>query len=129
MEDVAEGAQPDLTNVGPILSYLDGDTNPDLEFMQVGGVVHSSRWAPESALGNLLLSKQDQIRQDLQLQKSGRCRLSMTHPGQLDGIHFTPFGMPAEKLPGGYLEIRVEAVGMNAKARPIIKAQAQALTS
>ncbi|KAI9653143.1 MAG: hypothetical protein M1821_007683 [Bathelium mastoideum] len=115
VDDVVQGAQPDLTNLGAILKYLDEDADPDLEFMQVGGILHSSRWAPESTLGDLFLSKQNETKHDLELQKSGRCRLSITHRGQLDGIHFAPFSVPAEKLPAGYIEIRVEAVGMNAK--------------
>ena len=117
-----DDASPDLgataKNICNTVQQLMEKPDPDFEFAQKGGVVHSLRWEPEEPLNATFRLKQNGETIDSTLEAAGRCELSIKQPGQLDTIHFVKKGY-RETLPADHVEIQVKSVGMNAKVSHI----------
>ena len=105
-------------NICNTIQQLIENPDPDFEFAQKGGVVHSLRWEPEEPLNTLLRLKQNGEPIDSTLEAAGRCELSIKQPGQMDTIHFVKKDYK-ESLRADHVEIQVKSVGMNAKVSQI----------
>ena len=105
-------------NICNTIQQLIESPDPDFEFAQKGGVVHSLRWEPEEPLNTLFRLKQNGETIGSTLEAAGRCELSIKQPGQMDTIHFVKKDY-RETLRADHVEIQVKSVGMNAKVSPI----------
>ena len=101
-------------NVNGIVQQLIDDTDPDFEFAQRNGVLHTLRWEPEEPLNAQFRLKQNDETVDVALEEAGRCELSIEQPGQMDTIHFIK-NEYEDTLQADHIEIQVKSVGMNAK--------------
>ena len=113
-------ASPDtLQSVVSVLDRLIHEAEPDFEFAQRDGVLHTSRWEPDERLNETFRFKQNKETIDLPLATAGRCELGIKDPGQMDSIHFMQKEYPTTLHPD-HVEISVRSVGMNAKVGPTL---------
>ncbi|OTA96139.1 hypothetical protein M434DRAFT_28226 [Hypoxylon sp. CO27-5] len=105
-----------------IIDQLIRDPNPEFELSQKGGVIHSVRFEPLDELNAQFRSKQDEELLEVPIEKAGRCQLHISHPGQMDTIHFTSEEY-TKPLPADHVEIEVKSVGMNAKDLYVLSAK------
>lgn len=105
-------------NICNTVQQLIENKDPDFEFAQIGGVVHSLRWEPEEPLNTLFRLKQNGETISSTLETAGRCELSIKQPGQMDTIHFVKKDY-RDTLRADHVEIQVKSVDMNAKVNHI----------
>ncbi|KAI3400337.1 hypothetical protein diail_3354 [Diaporthe ilicicola] len=115
------GATGQINTERSILGVLRSSTNaknverPDWEYALRDSKVYVSRLEPDTTLNDTLLtsSEQPQPRQ-LPYKQPGRAlRLAVRVPGMLDTFHFVDDYEYTQPLPDDFVEVKVEAVGMN----------------
>ncbi|OTA63674.1 polyketide synthase [Hypoxylon sp. EC38] len=109
-------------NICKTIDQLMRNPNPELELSQKEQTIHSVRWEPLEELNAQFRLKQDKGLLEMPIEKSGRCRLHISRPGQMDTIHFIA-GEYTKPLPEDYVEIEVKSVGMNAKDLYVLSAR------
>ena len=114
VDNVAMDLDVTARNVRNVVQQLIENADPDFEFAQKRGLVHTLRWEPEEPLNELFRLKQNEETINETLDAAGRCELSIRQPGQLDTIHFVKKDFQ-DTLRADEVEIRVKSVGMNAK--------------
>ncbi|KAL1869060.1 putative secondary metabolism biosynthetic enzyme [Paecilomyces lecythidis] len=97
-------------NVKKIMRQLLCGPFPDLEFTQKNGVIHVLRWEPEERLNTTFRLKQGLETTHVPLERTGRLKLNIKDPGQLDTIHFVHEEYPIP-LPSDHIQIQVKTVG------------------
>ena len=90
-------------------------SKPEFEYLQHDSVLYSSRFVPEESKNKRFRQGQNAETVDTALQNAGNCQLNIKSPGQLDSLHFTQRSDGNDVLQPGYVEVRVQAVGLNAK--------------
>ena len=110
-QDLATSAR----NVLVVLRQATCSASPDLEFRQQDGVLHISRFIPDRVVNQRFRRfKNDELASE-SLESAGNCRLNIQDVGQLDTLHFKQQSTVTSELPEAYLEVRVKAIGLNAK--------------
>ncbi|KAI0840953.1 polyketide synthase [Hypoxylon sp. FL0890] len=109
-------------NACKIIDQLIRKSNPELELSQKEQTIHSVRWEPLDELNAQFRLKQDKGLLELPIEKAGRCQLHISHPGQMDTVHFVSRKY-IEPLPEDHVEIEVKSVGMNAKDLYVLSAR------
>jgi NADPH:quinone reductase-like Zn-dependent oxidoreductase len=101
-----------------ILSAFSSQSNiDDKEFTEIDGLVHISRFSPQSETNRLFCRRmgteeptQNSILADVQ-----PVRLAIGKVGVIETIHFQQLCEPPTCIPPGFVDIRVMAVSLNAK--------------
>ena len=118
VDNVSRDLGTTARNIYNTMQQLIENKEPDFEFAQKAGVVHSLRWEPEEPLNTLFRLNQNGETIDSTLEIAGRCELSIKQPGQMDTIHFMKKDY-RDTLRADHVEIQVKSVGMNAKVSHI----------
>ncbi|KAL1863752.1 putative secondary metabolism biosynthetic enzyme [Paecilomyces lecythidis] len=95
-------------NVKKIMRQLLCGPFPDLGFTQKNGVIHVLRWEPEERLNTTFRLKQGLETTHVPLERTGRLKLNIKDPGQLDTIHFVHEEYPIP-LPSDHIQIQVKS--------------------
>ncbi|KAI1206598.1 polyketide synthase [Annulohypoxylon truncatum] len=109
-------------NACNVMDQLMRNPHPELELSQKEQTIHSARWEPADELNAQFRLKQDEGLLEVPIGKAGRCQLHISHPGQMDTIHFISREY-TEPLPTDYVEIEVKSVGLNAKDLYVLSAK------
>ncbi|QKX55823.1 uncharacterized protein TRUGW13939_02921 [Talaromyces rugulosus] len=90
-------------------------TKPEFEFLQHDGVLYSCRFVPDESMNERFRRGQNADTVAIPLNEAGHCQLDIQRPGQLDSLHFKQFISKDSQVAPGYVEVKVQAVGLNAK--------------
>lgn len=93
------------------------DDIDDKEFIQVHGILYTSRFVPDSTINDSFrrrMKYQDPV-QKKRLVSSGLAQLSITRPGITDTLHFQEIREVVTGPPAGFIDVAVKAVSLNAK--------------
>ncbi|KAK8062318.1 hypothetical protein PG997_014415 [Apiospora hydei] len=114
IDDVETNIENTAHNICKVVDQLMTTRDAELELSQKDQVIHSARWEPLDGLNSQFRLKQDEGLLEVPIEEAGPCQLHISHPGQMDTIHFISRDYP-EPLPADQVEIEVKSVGMNAK--------------
>ncbi|KAI1129664.1 putative polyketide synthase [Nemania abortiva] len=112
------GFEATCANIVKVLvSHHDHD---DKEFVQVGSLLHISRFVPDAELNELfghhLGSEEQREKQTRSLAEASPARLVIENPGRWGSMHFQQLCEPTSSLPpAGFVDVDIKAVGINAK--------------
>lgn len=100
-------------------AFVAQDEMDDKEFIQRDGLLYISRFGPDADLNRLFRLRLEekgkvQTYEDT-LESVGACRFAVGTPGNADSIYFQQICEPPTEIPSGTVEIRIKAVGLNAK--------------
>jgi hypothetical protein len=115
--DLDNGISSEKMSIEHIVSVLDQVTNnkkPDLEYRQYNGVLYNSRFVPDMSLNRRFRQVQDKDILRLSLADAGHCNIAIGTVGQIDTVYFEEIEQHP-KVEAGHVEVRVNAVGINAK--------------
>ncbi|KAI9690135.1 MAG: Type I Iterative PKS [Bathelium mastoideum] len=87
----------------------------DLEYLQQDGVLHISRFVPESSMNRQFQMRQNRGIITRPLQEAGVCALGIEKLGQVDSLHFVEQDPRQDDLAPWELEIKPQCFGLNAK--------------
>ncbi|KAI1298538.1 polyketide synthase-like protein [Xylaria venustula] len=89
----------------------------DKEFLCSGGLIHISRFCPDSELNGLFRRRlgMDNPLRSTRLDEAGLSRLTIDEVGRMDTIHFEQVSIHSQIIPDGYVDVAVKAVSINAK--------------
>ena len=91
------------------------DIPDDKEFVSKNGLLHVSRFVPDSGLNGRFSGRRNQEPCEMTLEEASPARLSIKKVGIMDTIYFQQESEPADELPEGEVDIDVKAVSLNAK--------------
>jgi acyl transferase domain-containing protein/NADPH:quinone reductase-like Zn-dependent oxidoreductase/NADP-dependent 3-hydroxy acid dehydrogenase YdfG len=109
-------------NTRKVLDQLLRHPDPELELCQCEQTIHCVRWEPINELNEQFRLKQEEGLEKVPIKKSGRSRLHISKPGQMDTIHFVRAEYD-EPLLGDFVDIQVKSVGINAKDLYVLSAK------
>jgi NADPH:quinone reductase-like Zn-dependent oxidoreductase len=101
-------------NVCAVLRQVFRETNPDLEFRDHNGSLYISRFVPDVAQNIAFRQTQDQETIPTTISDVGFATLGLAALGQIGALRFEQGMMPGV-VKTGYVRVKVEAVGINAK--------------
>ncbi|KAH7303833.1 polyketide synthase [Stachybotrys elegans] len=116
-------------DIGPILeansqrtrhnivkALLAVQANDDTEFIQRGGLLNVSRFVPHGHRNSFFRQRVGQDSPSLmKLEAAGLARLALDRIGAMDTLYFRQICKPHVPLPPSFVDIRVQAMGLNAK--------------
>ncbi|RDA93312.1 hypothetical protein CP533_2039 [Ophiocordyceps camponoti-saundersi (nom. inval.)] len=116
----ADMAKPDvvLSTCNSVISALTiSCAMDDTEFVQVGGLLHVSRFAPALDLNSLFRQRleQDEPVKTATLAEIAPAKLSIGQVGMTDTMHFQQVAEPSTKPAAGFVDVDLRAVSLNAK--------------
>lgn len=109
-------------NACKIVDQLIKNHDPELELSQKEQIIHSNRWEPFEELNTQFHLKQNRELLEMPIQKAGCFQLQISHPGQMDTIHYVS-SKHSTPLPDDHVEIEVKSVGINAKDIYVLSAK------
>lgn len=98
-------------------ALLDSDTPDDKEFVQKGGLLHVSRFVPDSGLNSHFSQRKNHTPVTMTLEEASPARLAIDKVGLMDTIYFQQESEAESNPPAGFVDIHVKAVSLNAKVR------------
>ncbi|KAH8647580.1 ketoacyl-synt-domain-containing protein [Tricladium varicosporioides] len=116
--DLEDATNNPTVSAGNIMSVLDQalhSSKPEFEYIQHNGVLYSSRFIPEEAMNKRFRQGQNSEAVLTPLRDASQFQLSIRSAGQLDSLHFIQSPPNNALLESGFVEVRVQAVGLNAK--------------
>ncbi|KAK8030030.1 polyketide synthase [Apiospora rasikravindrae] len=114
IDDVKNNIKNTAHNIRKVVDQLMTTRDAELELSQKDQVIHSARWEPLDGLNSQFRLKQDEGLLEVPIEEAGPCQLHISHPGQMDTIHFISKDY-TKPLLADQVEIEVKSVGMNAK--------------
>ena len=129
VDDTVADVSITAQNARKIVEQLMRDADPELELSQKERILHSVRWEPLDGLNAQFRLKQEGGLLEIPIEDAGRCQLHISHPGQMDTIHFVSMEEQQQQdtakpvLPADYVDIEVKSVGMNAKDLYVLSAK------
>ncbi|GAW26376.1 putative polyketide synthase [Rosellinia necatrix] len=129
---VADIGAAELTNPDVVLSTCEnvlrtletGDhATIDTEFVQLGPLLHISRFYPDLEINSLFRQRLTQESEPMEMKRLGEvgpARLSIGQVGMTDTMHFQQIceagkGAGAEQPPAGFVDVDLKAISLNAK--------------
>ncbi|OJK01834.1 hypothetical protein ASPACDRAFT_50671 [Aspergillus aculeatus ATCC 16872] len=91
------------------------DFAEDKEFVWHNGLVHVSRFVPETTLNDLFRKRESTEIDTMALEEASPARLAIERVGITDSIYFQRLADSPTVIPAGQVEIEVKAVSLNAK--------------
>ncbi|KAI9368958.1 putative polyketide synthase [Aspergillus egyptiacus] len=91
------------------------DSAEDKEFAWHDGLLHVSRFVPDTTLNDLFSKRQFNEVDTMTLAEASPARLAIQRVGITDSIYFQRLAEPPTEIPSGQVEIEVKAVSLNAK--------------
>ena len=100
-------------------SLIPGYDKDDCEFISVEGLLHVSRYSPDSGVNSLFRQRVDPqaVKVKKTLAEISPARLAISRPGVTDTMYFQQLREPGgnQAPPAGYVDIELKAVSLNAK--------------
>ncbi|KAI0103903.1 putative polyketide synthase [Nemania sp. FL0031] len=128
---VADIGAADLAKPGAMLSTCENvmralvtgqNVTTDTEFVQLGPLLHISRFYPDLETNSLFrqrMTQEDEPMKTLPLGEIGLARLSIGQVGMTDTMHFQQVseaeGALAKSPPAGFVDVDLKAISLNAK--------------
>ena len=97
-----------------------GAVPTDYEFIQRGSLVHISRFVPDEDLNQSFRQRQGNETMSMSLAEAKPSRLNIGSLGQLDTINFKKEPLKPADLEPGFVQVEVQAVGLNAKGCAVL---------
>ncbi|CAG8904561.1 unnamed protein product [Penicillium egyptiacum] len=91
------------------------DEADDKEFVLHDGLLHVSRFLPDTTLNKLFSKRQVDEIDTMTLAEASPAQLAIKRVGITDSIYFQRLANPPTAIPSGQVEIEVKAVSLNAK--------------
>ncbi|KAI2712011.1 hypothetical protein CBS147332_5647 [Penicillium roqueforti] len=91
------------------------DTADDKEFVWHNGLLHVSRFLPDTTLNDLFSKRRTDEVDTMTLAEASPAQLAIKRVGITDSIYFQRLANPPTEIPSGQVEIEVKAVSLNAK--------------
>lgn len=114
--DVETENIPDCANnIVAVLHQALCSSKPEFEYLQHKGALYSSRFVPEESMNKRFRRGQNSETVTLSLDEARYCRLNIKSPGQLDSLCFDQFLRKDTDIQPGYVEVKVQSIGLNAK--------------
>ncbi|KAK5996471.1 Highly reducing polyketide synthase srdA [Cladobotryum mycophilum] len=123
IDDSEDNVKATAQNLVSVLNQPKGQ--PDLEFAQHKGVVHVSRFAPDTGINATFRSKQGLETTPISLKEADDARLVIGQAGQFDTIFFKQQEPPTSIAPTE-VRIKVASVGLNARDYDVLAGQVDA---
>ncbi|KFA72420.1 hypothetical protein S40288_08039 [Stachybotrys chartarum IBT 40288] len=112
IDDITIEKERTFENLAHLLS-VDGDAG-DYEYMQRHGVVHISRFVPDSYLNTDFRQKVGNQLLDASFCEMKPAQLSIEKPGNFDTIHYKQLSLPLGIAPD-HIQVSIKTYGLNAK--------------
>ncbi|KAI1142338.1 polyketide synthase [Hypoxylon sp. FL0543] len=122
VDDTTTNTDVTAHNACKIIDQLIRSPDPEFELSQKEQVIHSARWEPLDEWNAQFRLKQYEGLLEVPIEEAGRCQLCISHPGQMDTIHFVSKEY-TELLPEDHVDIEVKSVGINAKDLYVLSAK------
>lgn len=87
----------------------------DKEFAELNGLIHVSRFVPETRMNSLFCQRLQESTQNMALAEAQPARLSIGKIGITDTIHFKQLCEPPTSPQSGFIDVHVKAISLNAK--------------
>ncbi|KAG9237170.1 reducing type I polyketide synthase 10 [Amylocarpus encephaloides] len=115
LDDLINNLNSSVGNIMAVLRQAISSPKPEFEYYQHDGALYSSRFVPEESRNKRFRRGQNSDTVPMALEDAGHCQLSIQSAGQLDSLHFDQRPQTIAAPKPGYVEVRVQSVGLNAK--------------
>ncbi len=121
IDDINNSLDVSTTNVIYVLRQAMQNSKPEFEFRQKDGNLYISRFVPDISMNKRFSQTQNAESVPTTVREAGHCELALKDTGQIDSIYFEQKPKINVDLEPHSVEVRVKAVGLNAKVRVHLK--------